>query len=470
MLTFIERMLPASVLACLIVVGSSGIASGQAPIPQIDPSESGLEIPLGAPVRQGEGRTALVADKGGDQVVAQVLVDIGDRRLVILPNGRMASLPMEQAKPTSVAFKPAAMDKMSADMLAVFKGFKTRRTNRFLYIYNTSEGFYTATSRILETMFPGVLAYFERQKMDVHEPEMPLVVIMFKTEKEFQQYQAMPEGVAAYYSQVTNHVVLYEQSDLVDLAPELAVKQSISTIAHEGVHQILFNIGVQKRMTRWPMWISEGLPEYFSPTSTDRRMRWKGVGQINDMRMYELSEYLKRRPTDSADGDLVRRAIEPAGFGSLEYAISWGLVHYLATRQKAAFLAYMADVSKTQPFEDTNLTSTEGAKVHADLFAKHFGDDFAKIEQGLLKHLKSLPYSDPIENQTHFVVMFIIDRGVSTSRMTGVTTSPAGVKKLQEETYASLPAELQTKIRTQVQTFPSRALAQRFAEQWVNGK
>ena len=136
-------------------------------------------------------------------------------------------------------------------------------------------------------MYPNLLAYCKRQKLDVHEPEVPLVVIMFRTRKQWQEFNAKvfkdrETNVVAYYSPISNRVIMYEQSDLVDVAPELALKESVSTMAHEGVHQILHNIGVQKRLWCWPMWISEGLPEYFSPTSLDKGVKWKGVGLVND--------------------------------------------------------------------------------------------------------------------------------------------------------------------------------------------
>ena len=44
-------------------------------------------------------------------------------------------------------------------------------------------------------MYPAIIAYFKRQKFPVHEPTVPLVAIMFRTEEEFQKYDAVPSGV-----------------------------------------------------------------------------------------------------------------------------------------------------------------------------------------------------------------------------------------------------------------------------------
>jgi hypothetical protein len=122
---------------------------------------------------------------------------------------------------------------------------------------------------------------------------------MFRTEEEFHNYAPVPQGVVAYYDQITNRVVMFEQSDLVERVPEIAVKEAISTVAHEGTHQILHNIGVQQRLSRWPMWISEGLAEYFAPTSVDQRVRWKGAGQVHDRGCGSWSLSRRSRPTSS---------------------------------------------------------------------------------------------------------------------------------------------------------------------------
>jgi len=113
----------------------------------------------------------------------------------------------------------------------------------------------------LDTMFPGVVTYAKAQKIETHEPEVPLVALMFRTEEQFQGYQRAPPGVVAYYHTLSNRVVMYEETRLANIKKELAIQQSLATIAHEGAHQILHNIGVQQRLSIWPMWLSEGLAE-----------------------------------------------------------------------------------------------------------------------------------------------------------------------------------------------------------------
>lgn len=283
-----------------------------------------LKIPLTGVVRQGQGQRVLVSDGPGEQVVALLHVEVGDRRLVIMPSGRMHSLAISETAITKKPFRSATKDEVLAELKSGrLAKFKSRSTARYVYLYNTSEEFYRGTSRILETMYPATVAYFKRQKLPVHDPAGPLIVLMFRTEDEFQRYEPVPRGVAAYYSAETNHVVMYEQSDLVEMAPELAVKQAIGVVAHEGVHQILNNIGVQQRLSRWPLWTAEGLAEYFAPTSVDKRLRWKGVGMPNDFRIHELESLLKKR--SNIDGEMVSQTVSASGLSSAGYASAWAL-------------------------------------------------------------------------------------------------------------------------------------------------
>jgi len=307
-------------------------------------------------------------------------------------------------------------------------------------------------------MYPGIVTYFKRLKIPVHDPQVPLVVIMFRTEEEFQKFSGMPPSVAAYYNTIANYIVMYEQSRMVEVAPELAFKEAVGTIAHEGVHQILHNIGVQQRLSRWPMWISEGLAEYFAPTSVDKRLRWKGVGMPHDMRMYELNRILQGRSDEA--GEMVEKVVGPGQLTSSGYAAAWSLTHYLATRKKEKFQDYLREVAKLGPLEPREAAA--GAEARA-LFNKYFGSDYPAIGEALVKHLRGLPYVDPIANQTHYVV--IID--TASMRSAGVTSSPASVRKWQEDTLTKMPAATRANARFQVMPFPNKDEATQYVDRFL---
>lgn len=398
-----------AILGVCLAMGLVCAASAQNPAPKAKPEDLGLLVPKG-PTSPGAGRRVVLKDAAERLVVGQVHVEVGDRYLVVLPSCRLTSVTKLEATITGRKFEPATKEQLIEDLTKEqFKGFRTRSTRRYVYLYNTSEPFYKATSPILETMYPALFEYCRRQKLAVEEPETPLVAIMFRTQAEFDEFRRMPPGVAAYYNGVSNHVVMYEQSRLTEVAPELTVKQSISTIAHEGVHQILHNIGVQKRLSDWPMWISEGLPEYFAPTQSDNGVRWKGVGLVNDLRHAGAAQGSAGRPT-AGQPDRKNGASQGAGRRRL--------CPFLARQQQTNFFAYLREVSKREPLE-------EGSEDDLALFKQHFGSDLAELQTSMLKNLSRLPYVDPVANQTHYVA--VLSAGGWALIM--LTSSPASITR-----------------------------------------
>ena len=176
-------------------------ARAQGPRPQTDPREPSLFVPSDAPIRRGEGRHVTLQNTAGQNVVALLHAEVGDRRLVIQPDGRLESVPAARAPITTEPFRPATKEEIAKQLHAKgCRDFKVRSTTRFIYVYNSSEAFCKGTSRILETMYPAILAYFKRLKLPVDHPQVPLVAVMFRTEEEFQKFEPVPDGIAAYYN------------------------------------------------------------------------------------------------------------------------------------------------------------------------------------------------------------------------------------------------------------------------------
>ncbi len=425
-----------------------------------DPKDLGIDIPEGE-IIPGRDRRVLVSNGAGEEVVAKIHVQAGTHSILLMPNGHLKSVPTKNTKQTDRPFVPYSQAQLLAELKAKnFQGFKTRSTRNYIFLYDTSETFAKGTSAILESMYPGLVRYLKTAKIDVHEPEVPMAVIMFKSEEDFQKFREMPAGVVAYYDGITNYVVMYEQSSLAEVAPELAVKQAIATVAHEGVHQILHNIGVQQRLSRWPMWISEGLPEYFSATEV-KRGRWKGIGQPNDMRMYELSNYFKAKGGHDSEGRTVESTINANNLTSTGYASAWALTHYLAERRKLQFYTYLREMSQIGPLEGEGRMSLMQGKEPAnlELFRKHFNDPMGALEGELVKHMRSLNYSDPIENQTHYVAWYKTDLGGSYQMRTMITLSPAAISKWRQELISTIPPSLQARSQFLVKAFPTRTAA-----------
>lgn len=430
----------------MMMIGLGSEAWAQ--FPMANPEDLGLRVPIGPPVQLVEDQRVLVpveGDSNAEPRVCQVYLAVGDRYVVLPPSGILRSVLKRDCTPTDRPFQPDT-DQLAEVLQSQFPGFKVRSTKRYLCVYNTSDSFRENVMRILETMNPKLEKYFDRQRFDVESPPMPLVVVMFRTKADFLRYRRMPEGILAYYNTVDNRIFLYQHSETNVNAPTIAAKQTISTIAHEGVHQILHNIGVQTRLSRWPMWIGEGLAEYFSPTHTTAQAKWKGVGKPNDLRMRELFAYLSSA-RDVGSGRTVARIVTASEMDSTDYAIAWALTHYLATKRKKDFFAYLHEVSELKPLQNSG---DERAR-----FVKHFGKNLSGIEKQMIKHVRSLPYADPMLNQPHYLVAM-----VAGNRRSATVTTSRDFDKTKARLVQRLTGAQRAQARFSIRTFPNRRLAE----------
>ena len=435
----------------------------------VDPRIFGLDISPGLVVR-GDGRRVQTTDAAGAAAVGKVHVTVGDQHIVLLPDGQLQVRRADQVQATEAPFVPADSEQIAQRLLAKLPGFRVRSTRHYVFVYNTSEVFAVATSRILESMFSGVMNYAQGQRFAVSDPEVPLVIVMFRNEREFRLYANLPPDIVAYYDVLTNEVVLHEESPLAQVRPELGLGQTLSTIAHEGAHQILHNIGVQQRLSIWPMWVSEGLAEYFAPTSVGQRMQWKGVGQVNDLRMLELEEYIKGHANGAPSGNMVRQTVMAAQLTSTGYASAWSLTHFLAKSQRRAFHDYLEELSKLGPLEGA-FTAVPPGLVAANLqsFEKHFTDDLAELERKLIRHLSSLPYRDPFADLPSFVAMLSVQEGRRVYRQAQSFHSQDLAEKWCKQQLEALSPEQRQRAQSAIREFPNRIAADTFIRQWETG-
>lgn len=446
------------------------LASAQARAQTVEPREFGINLPPGL-LTPGQDRAVTTDDQRGEPTVGKILVRIGEGAIVFLPSGQLAGRAASRFAPTERRFEPLTKEQVQAQLTEEFPRFKTKSTNHYLYAYNSSEECFLGTSRILETMLPGVKAYVDSNKIRTRDPEFPLVAVMFKTESEFQRYRRMPEGVVAYYDVLTNRVYMFEQSRLAEVRPDLAVQQAVSTVAHEGVHQILHNIGVQQRLSIWPMWLSEGLAEFFAPTSTGARLHWKGAGQVNDMRMFELEQYLKSSATKEPSGELVEHTVLANQLTSTGYASAWALTHFLAKTRRAEFNELLSEAHRLGPFAGATQATAQGTVLsNREQFARLIGDDFKDLERRLVLHLKKQPYSDPFKNAPHFVATLTFVEGRKTQRSANTFHSPQLAAKWLRESREKIPDRERESAQTSLRGFPTRLQAEAFAQQWLANK
>jgi hypothetical protein len=432
----------------------------------IDPRSYGFRAPP-AKVDVPADMRVLVQD-GSEVVVARVHARVGEYLIVLLPDGRLEDRRESEVQVTDKPFEAAEMNAL-ADRLRVglLAGFKTKKSKYHLFVYNTSEDYVDATRRILDSMDRGLLAFTRKLGCEPSEPQVPLVVVLFRTEREFQAYKAMPPGVVAYYNVVTNQIVLHEEPPLMKTRPDLALGQAISTIAHEGTHQILHNIGIQQRLSVWPMWLNEGLAEYLAPTSFGTNFRWKGAGEINDLRMFELESYIQSRSFKGLDGQTIRSAVEAQQLDSTGYATAWAITHFLCEKNNTAFQEYVRLLSGMPPLAGMVAKPNEPVGENVEQFATYFGDDFPLMETDLVRHLEKQPYTSPVAAAPHFVALIQYPNGKKNVRRGGFFYRKEEADKWLRDFLSELDEPVRAAAQYQIEEFRNREEAQRWLTSWT---
>jgi hypothetical protein len=451
--------------ACLWLVALPALAqptSSSQPHKLLDPRSFGFDIPPGRV--SFDEQTVETTDTQGEIVVARTQVRIGEHRIVLLPDGQLVARKPQETRPSERPFERISKEQLLERLKAEFPKFTVKQGKSYVFVYTSSEEFALGTTKILESMYPGVKKWAEQQKLSVHDPATPLVAIMFRTEADFQRYRRMPEGVVAYYDTLSNRIVMFEQSDRFGDRRDLAIQQAISTIAHEGTHQILHNIGVQRRLSLWPMWFSEGLAEFLAPTEVNKRLQWKGAAQVNDLRMFELEQYVKSRSTEEPNGDTVKKTVLAARLTSTGYASAWSLTHFLATKKKAEFNKYLLEVSKIGPLQGSIEVVSPGlVPGNARAFEACFGDDYVGLEKKLIAHLQKLPYEDPFAGMPHYLAMITYGEGKKGKREANTFHSPLLADKWVQDMREKITGDVVADIRR----FPNRPAAETFGRAWL---
>lgn len=425
------------ILGCLAIPATSLMAQKG---PTGDPRMFGFDLPAGEVKWANRKVNAYIKTPTG-HTIGRVHVKVGDSFIVVMPDGTLEAKKAAQVQFTDKPVVWATPDQLAADATADrLRNFKVIKKKKHVFVYNTSDEMAQVTSRVMETMTRGLIKYMKTLGIEADEPEVPLVVIMFRTQDQFQAYKRMPPGVVAYYNIVDNRVYLYEESPFFKIDRELGIRETLSTIAHEGAHQILANIGVQQRLSLWPMWFSEGMAEFLAPTEVTRGKGWKGAGQINDMRMLELETHLRSKAIEGIDGQTLKDTAAAARLTSTGYASAWSITNYLAKRHRTEFKKYLAKVSKLRPFEGSFPTEAKKGKIAKNVkqFEEFFGDDWKEIETGMIKYLTRQKFESPFADFVHYAVLIEV---------------PTDAKKKNDKHSA---------------VFHTEGLAQRWASQFVS--
>jgi hypothetical protein len=376
--------------------------------------------------------------------------------------------------PTDEPFVPLTAEVLRARLQeGPFVEYKVLKTQHYLIFSQdrVASAFAEDSGRLLDEMYRGLIDVCRRKDIPVHEAEFPLVAVIFADERDFRSHKQVAPEVQAYYEIFTNRIFFYQQSDRDRHEPKLAALRKPQTIAHEGAHQILANIGVQPRLSAWPLWLIEGFAEYCAtPANTKKGVAWDRLGLINALHMATLRE-LDDPLSNQVDGPngrarpisrehrliqaeplIVKTQLTPT-----DYAEAWALTHYLALKRGVEFVKFLKSMSQMPPLQPR----TPGE--HLAEFRRFFGDDLAKLDKKADDYIRKLSRQPGYDPLPYYAVMFEQPLGGGTvHRVAWVSQSPQMIQQWVQQNTSLQGGE----PNWQAIPCTTRARARLTAEEW----
>jgi hypothetical protein len=239
-----------------------------------------------------------------------------------------------------------------------------------------------------EDLYRSFVHYFRVRGFDLDEPPYPLVGIVCRNRREFQEYsasQGLPAraGVVGYYWLQTNRILVYDVA--TEAGDSASWKQSASIVIHEITHQTAFNTGVHSRFTSPPLWLAEGLATMFEAPGVYDSRSYTGRGdRVNRGRLYHFNQLVVPEHRPELLADLIASDRLFRSNPSVAYATAWALTFYLVETQPAQYSEYVALTADRPPFR-----TYTAAERTAD-FTGVFGDDWRMLEARFLRFMKGV--------------------------------------------------------------------------------
>jgi hypothetical protein len=341
--------------------------------------------------------------KGAERKIAgRVLVEAVDGGLLVEgTDGRLWTVEKEHLasrEPTDQDFAPLSADALGRQVAAELGGDCEIVVSRHYVICSRAGKAYAQwCGALFERLYSAFQNYWKQRGVKLHEPEFPLLALVFANEKQFAGFAADDAGPGAaaargYYSIGTNRIVLYDltastggtATDFAEISRRLAAAPfNVATIVHEATHQIAFNSGMHTRYADNPLWLTEGMAMYFETPDLTSRSGWKTVGAVNDLRLRQFQAGLPHR-RDGALATLVQsdaRFTDPDQMGEA-YAEAWALSYFLIKTRKDAYVEYLRGIARKPQLM---WTEPDGRLQE---FRAAFGDDLNRLDHEFIRFMR----------------------------------------------------------------------------------
>jgi hypothetical protein len=340
---------------------------------------------------QVSGRLVLTAQDGGILLLAR------DGLLWPVQPGELVRQTSDDT-----AFRPMNAEELAAQLLRELpKGFDSHQTTHYLICFNTSRAYAQWCGSLFERLYLAFTNFWSRKGFELHDPEFPLVAIVFADKPAYVAFSKPEAGEAVesmigYFSLQTNRMVMYDLTGLeasgksrggaaAQISRILAqpeAERTVATIVHEATHQIAFNCGLHTRFSDCPLWFSEGIAVYFETPDMSSAKGWRTIGAMNRPRLNQFQQYLRQRPDDSL-ATLISddRRFRDTKQSLDAYAEAWALTYFLIRQYPKQYVAYLRQLSqKPQMVWDDEATRLAE-------FKQFFGTDLKKLDNEFARYM-----------------------------------------------------------------------------------
>lgn len=213
------------------------------------------------------------------------------------------------------------------------------------------------------------------------ESGQPITVVVFASDAEYASFKPLREGqpdafVAGYFK---------AGSDLnyITLASHATRDETTSVLFHEYVHAL-----VRNRYGRAPLWLDEGLAEYYSAYALGNGGRQLRYGELLPRRVQTLRGRISLLPLSTLlTADRYSPLYGDHNERGIFYAQSWALVHYLQSDRTGA---------RERQLEKYLQLAGAGATV-GDAILQSFQISPATLESRLAQYIREGAYAGRVE-------------------------------------------------------------------------
>ena len=205
-----------------------------------------------------------------------------------------------------------------------------------------------------EDLYRSFVHYFTLRGISLHDPEFPLVAIVWPNQADFMRYAEKTKAringnVLGFYSPITNRITL---NDATGNGNGQNWQQNADVIIHEATHQTAFNTGLHRRFGDNPKWVVEGLATMFEARGVWNARQYPQLpDRINMGRFASFRQLAANYKT----GSLLELISNDRLFQTdpnRAYAMAWALTFYLCETQSQRYDQYLKLIAKRPAFEE----------------------------------------------------------------------------------------------------------------------